>query len=499
MDQYDDDMRHAFPMNLVLDRGTGADAVVGSSTRERLVEQLRGALLAGQVAAGEPLPSTRALATAAGVSRGTVVAAYEELAGEGYVTVVPGSGTFVAEDMPAAATPTTRLGSPVSPGGRRPRTRPRTRATSGDDAVDLSPGSPAAGWVGTREWTASWRRAVKQDLPRRPPAPNGEPAFRAAVADHLRSARGVHCDPDDILVTSGTRDGLGLLAHALRTADPAGPRIATENPGHAASRRALARLGARPVPIRVRDGGMDVDELIRAPGAFAAALVTPSHQFPLGGRLPVPARLLLLDWAASTGACIIEDDYDSEFRHGAPPLPAIASLDAERRVVLVGTFSKTLSPSLRCGYLVVPDPGLRTRLLEARAALGQPVSWLVQAALADFLDSGGLRRHLARVGRAYAHRRAMVLAVAAGLAPGVELNGIEGGLHAALTWEAETPAEPLVAALADLGIAVDSLRGSYHGPEAPDREGIVFGYGAPGDLELRAALDRICEVIAARR
>jgi GntR family transcriptional regulator/MocR family aminotransferase len=482
-------MRQAFPVDLVLD----AERAPGRGVREHLVEQLRAVILAGQARASEPLPSTRSLAAAVGVSRGTVVAAYEELAGEGYVTIAPGSGTFVAADLPAASSsPTPRAARGAAETFTRAQEPPRR-------TINLSPGSPAATLHRSREWKVAWREAARRELPGLPPPPAGEAEFRAAVADHLRAGRGVQCEADDIVVTAGASDGLGLLVHALRGGGSNDIRIATESPGHRASRAVISRLGAVPVPMPVRDGGMDVDRLAHAAGPFAAALLTPSHQYPLGGRLPVSSRLALLRWAKSTGAVVIEDDYDSEFRHGAPSLPAIASLDDEGCVVLVGTLSKTLSPWLRCGYLLVRDDALRARVLETRDVLGHPVSGMVQIALSEFLRTGGLRRHLVRVEREYAHRRRLVIEATADLAPRIRLDAIEGGLHATLSWEDGGSDEAVVEALAREGVEVAPLSAYYCGPTEPERRGVVFGYGAPTDLELRTALDAIRDALVPQR
>ncbi|MBK0418941.1 PLP-dependent aminotransferase family protein [Leucobacter sp. CSA1] len=498
-------MRHAFPMNLVLD----TEQRPGRTARERLTGQLRAALLSGQAGARDPLPSTRSLAAAVGVSRGTVVAAYEDLAGEGYVVTVPGSGTFVADDLPGsprigwdtadAPRPAAEPGPPREGAGSRPSPAGEPAGTGGP-VINLSPGSPSTRFHAHRDWAAAWRSAVRAELPSLPPPAAGTEELRSLIAEHLRAARGVRCDPDDVVVTAGTSDGLGLLVQGLRPEGPTGARIATEDPGYPAARRVIARLDATPVPIPVSDGGMDAAALAAAPGPFAAVLLTPSHQYPLGGRLPVAARLALLAWARDAGAIVIEDDYDSDFRHGAPSLPTIASLDGEHRVALVGSYSKTLSPWLRCGYLVVPDASLRRRVLDVRADLGQPVSGLVQAALAEFLRSGGLRRHLIRVGREYAHRRALVIDATAHLAPRVGLAAIEGGLHAALTWTRGRSAEQVIARLADRGIRVASLeayRHPVHAEGAARRpQGIVFGYGAPTDLQLQRALAEIAAALA---
>ena len=503
-------MRHPFPMNLIL---PGA-LTPGRRAREEITEQLRAALLSGQVRAGDPLPSTRVLARTVGVARSTVVSVYEDLAGEGYVTCVPGSGTFVAEGLPArAATPlhTTAAGSGANPAAGA--TRAGALGGSGAEApasdgpvstegfdphhINLSPGSPSTSFHRDRDWVSAWRHAIAQELPALPPPAAGDRALRDLIAQHLRHARGIDCDAEHIVVTAGTSDGLALVLQS-RIGGPSGLRIATENPGYPTARNVIRATGALPVPVPVRDGGIDVAALRRAPGRIDAALITPSHQYPLGGRLPVTARLELLEWSRDTGARILEDDYDSEFRHGAPALPAIASLDREGRVVLIGSYSKTLTPWLRCGYLVISDPALRERVVQTRTALGQPVSGVVQTALARFLESGGLRRHLLRTGRAYAHRRGLVLAAAAQLRPGATLEAVEGGLHATISWEGAPDADRVVDRLAARGIQLASLTRYYHDGTAPPRNGIVFGYGSPTDLQLRRALDEIIVALRSR-
>ncbi|WP_407670752.1 MocR-like pyridoxine biosynthesis transcription factor PdxR [Nesterenkonia sedimenti] len=470
-------------MDLIIDA-----APQGVSARAHLVDQLRNALLAGQLHAGQPMPSTRVLAQAAGISRGTAVAAYEELAGEGYVEIVPGSGTFVAEGLPSlegrTSIKTAPADSVLSPASD----------SEGDSLINLSPGSPSTTFSGHRDWTAAWRRAQSAKLPALVPPPEGSAELRERIAEHLHTARGVACDPEEVLVTAGTSDAIGLLVHGLRARGDR-LRMATENPGYTKAREVLNQLGATPVPIPLVDGGMDIEELSNHSGALDAVILTPSHQYPLGGRLPVASRLSVLEWARNSEAVVIEDDYDSEFRHGAAPLPAIASLDEEGRVVMVGSFSKTLTPWLRCGYLLVRDPLLRDRMISTRRALGQPVSGIIQQVLAEFMRSGGLRRHLGRVSREYAHRRALVLATTEDLAPEVRTHALEGGLHATLTWTTGITAESITAQLKHLRVAVTPLSRYYYESDCPDQQGIVIGYGAPTDLELRTALQQIRQVL----
>lgn len=465
----------------------------GHGAREELAKQLRAALLSGQVQAGDPLPSTRVLASAVGISRSTVVSVYEDLAGEGYVISLPGSGTYVAEGLLAR---TSALATAVDTPRSDSRLLDGSVSAEGFDPqrINLSPGSPSTSFRSNRDWVAAWRYAIKQDLPALPPPPAGDGALRELIAQHLHSARGIECAAEHIVVTAGTSDGLALVLYS-QPGGASGLRIATENPGYPTARRVIQASGAIPIPVSVRDGGMDIESLKRTPGRIDGALITPSHQYPLGGRLPVSARLELLAWSKETGAYIFEDDYDSEFRHGAPPLPAIASLDQEGRVVLIGSYSKTLTPWLRCGYLLIADPDLRTRVIQMREALGQPVSGVLQTALARFLQSGGLRRHLARTSRAYAHRRGLVLAAVSRLRPGYTLEAVEGGLHATISWDGAPDANLVVGRLAERGIQLAPLSRYYHDGSSASRNGIVFGYGAPTDLQLHHALEEILTVL----
>jgi GntR family transcriptional regulator/MocR family aminotransferase len=250
-------------------------------------------------------------------------------------------------------------------------------------------------------------------------------------------------------------------------------------------------------PVGVDRDGFDVDTLRRLPIAPDAVMVTPSHQYPLGGRLPVATRLELLDWAGARDALVIEDDYDSEFRHLGPPLPALASLDGAGRVVLVGSFSKVLTPWIRLGYLVLPPANheLRDAVAAARDDEACPVPGVAQHAIAELLASGAVRRHIAISRREYAHRRRLVLAALDGL-PSAPLSGLDGGLHAVVELTDAAASAAVVARLAREGVAVAPLA-DYAAVSGTGRSGIVFGYAAPSDTQLVEGLARIRSAILA--
>ena len=505
---------------LVLDRVDGAPIGV------QLVEGVRRGILDGVLRPGDPVPSTRALASELGVSRSVVVAAYEQLAGEGYLEMRQGAPTRVAQlaraDPATSADRDARTVAPGAPAPHSPRVTPNGRSTStpatirgasalaeGAEAsagaparwetsaprIDLRPGRPSTARLDIRAWRAAWRHAAALEVSNDSPPRFGVPRLRAEIADHLRQARGVVCSADDIVVTAGTSEAVSLIAATLRNAAAdRPPTVAVEHPGYPTARRIIEHRGVRTTAVPVDRDGISIEHLHRMSRPADAVMVTPSHQYPLGGRLPVAARLGLLDWARGADALVIEDDYDSEFRHLGPPMPALASLDDAGRVVLLGSFSKVLTPALRLGYLVLPaNRGLRAAIADLRDAEQCPVPGVAQEAAAALLASGAVRRHIAVTSRDYAHRRRLVQA-ALGELPGARLSGLDGGLHAVIEFDAAGTSDAVVSRLADAGIAVARLA-DYSVVPGDEREGIVFGYASPGDTLLAEALTRLHETI----
>ncbi|MCY1718237.1 PLP-dependent aminotransferase family protein [Microbacterium sp. SL62] len=432
-------------------------------------------------------PSTRVLAADLGIARGTAVAAYEILAGEGYLVTRSGSATVVAEVVGSA-----------SRAVERGRDAPPTPSPT---FVDLRPGRPHTLGIADAAWRSAWRRAAAVD-----PAPDvddvrGDPLLRDQIARHLGRTRGLDVIADEVIVTAGTSDAVLLTLLALTPRNVGRPlRVGIENPGYPRVRRVLHRLGVEAVPFPVRlDDGLDLDA-VEARADLDALVVTPHHHYPLGTRLDAAARARLLAWAARTGAVIVEDDYDSEFPHGRAPLPPLHLLDPAR-VVMIGTLSKVLSPALRSGWIVATGE-LRDRLVAARADLDPPVSQVQQRALALYLGEGALARHTARRRRDYRHRRRLLLEAFAGV-EGVELTAMDGGLHAVVLLPGAGPEveRAVVAELAARGILVSPLSG-YAAPEtAVDvPAGVVFGYAEPSTpLLLRAVAELIATVRAVVR
>jgi GntR family transcriptional regulator / MocR family aminotransferase len=443
---------------LGLDRGRGP-------LRAQLEDQLRDAVRGGRLGPGAALPSSRALARELGVSRGVVVEAYAQLAAEGYLVARQGAPTRVSE----AASPGPGA-TPAAAGERPPR-------------YDFRTGRPDVSLFPRNAWLASLRRALRDAPDARFDYgdPRGAPELRGALARYLGRVRGVACDPERVVVTSGMAQGMALFARAL-TAGGA-RRIAMEDPSSGPGRGQLASNGLEIVPIPVDEDGLQVERLPRADdrgpasggppvSPIDAVMITPAHQFPLGVVLAPERRAALLDWAANLGAVILEDDYDAEYRYDRQPVGAVQGL-APELVAYAGSTSKTLAPGLRLGWLVVPE-----RLLEPVTAakesddLGTPV--VEQLALADFLERGQLDRHLRRTRSVYRARRDALVAALERLLPECRPAGVAAGLHLVVHLPAGTDEQAVLAAARARGLGLSGI--SEHRVE-PGPPALLLGYG----------------------
>lgn len=456
---------------LVLDRNSPA------SLSTQLVGQLRGAILSGILQPDQTLPATRRLADELGVSRGVVVRAFEQLAGEGFLESNGSGGTRIT----------------VRPDiqDHRPRTKTYGSAPVTGELIDLTPGRPSGAPFADRDWRAAWKGVLSgRGITQLPPA-LGTPALRQAIAKHLAVSRGLAVDAGDIIVTGGTSDALQLVVAMLSNHAGRRPRILVEDPGYPTARRVMAAAGADVLTLPVDEDGLRSSQLEALTAAPEAVLITPSHQYPLGGRMDVRERLGLLRWARQQGVLVLEDDYDSEFRHNRMPLPAVASLPTNAEVVLLGTFSKNLSPWLRCGYLVAR--GKAGQALKAlREDLDTPVSGVLQAALASYIEKGGLSRHIARARREYSHRRAILISRLSACRH-LDVDALGGGLHAVIRFD-RPDAKDVTAQALQQGVRVVPLAGYY--AERAASNGLVIGYGAVSDLQLAQALNVIVGLIS---
>jgi GntR family transcriptional regulator/MocR family aminotransferase len=416
----------------------------------------------GVLVAGERLPSTRDLAATLGVSRTVIMTAYAQLFAEGWLEGRHGAGTFVADVLPAPAP------APAPAPGRRSGGRPPDRAP---EMIELQPGIPWAAGIEPEVWRRAWRQAGTRP-PSAWPDPFGLPELRAELATYLRRSRALNITAEHVLLTRGVANGLAAVAAALVRP---GDQVGVEEPGYPAAREVLRRAGAHVVPCRVDEHGIVPDGL---PADLRLLYTTPAHQYPLGGRLPIARRQALTAWARATGALILEDDYDGEFRYDVAPLPALYSL-APDVVVYLGTASKMLTPVLGIGWLTA-RPDLIGLLAASRREVSERVPEPVQQALLTLLTSGDLDRHVRRMRLEYARRRAVLVQTLAW-----PLLGDTAGLHVVLELPASPPADQVAAAAAARGVAIHSVNRYYAGP--PTLNALIIGYGATPVTKLRRA------------
>jgi GntR family transcriptional regulator / MocR family aminotransferase len=458
----------------------------------QVAEQFRAAVEAGLLGAGERLPSTRDLATVLGVSRTVVTTAYARLFAEGWLEGRHGSGTYVADVAPELLPPPAVSRPPAVALGDAPI--PSIAQSSRSSLIELRPGIPWAAGIEPAVWRRAWRYAGTRP-PSFWPDPYGSPELRAELAAYLRRSRGLSVSPSHVLMTRGVSSGLALLAAALLRP---GDKVGIEEPGYSAAREILCRAGARVVPCRVDTHGVVPDEL---PDDLRLLYTTPAHQYPLGGRLPVGRRQALVSWARATGAVVVEDDYDSEFRYDVGPLPALYSMGPDV-IVYLGTASKVLAPVFGVGWLVAA-PEMTERLAWLRPSLGEKVPEPPQHALRQMLTSGDLDRHIRRMRREYARRRAAIVEAltgppgAAGAGPETfRLLGDTAGMHVVLELPAGQPADRLVAAAAARGVALFTVDRYYAGP--PTLNALILGYGATPLPQVRRAARELRALLSPR-
>ena len=475
-------------------------------TSRRIYEMIKSQIADGVLGAGDQLPSTRALASDLGVSRTTVIAVYEQLAAEGYLETSQGARTRVA---PGAAMPTRTAPAKEMQSGRTPRL-----SAYGRRAARLAlPSLPAPdttrsvieflyGALSSADFpTLAWRRAYDRALLQRQPrlfyaAPEGEPELRVELQGYLRRARGLACDLDQILIANGSQQAIDLCARVLL--DPGDP-VVIEEPCYLMARRVFEAAGASVRETAVDEHGLVTQELPNQ--RTTLAYVTPSHQFPLGGMMPVARRQELLSWAQKSGAWIVEDDYDGEFRYGLRPVDTLQSIDTAGSVIYVGTFSKALSPEMRLGYLVLPK-ALVTAFRQAKRLTDRHAPRLEQVALASLIRSGTYERHVRRIRRENERRRTILLqAIEQHLPSRTQVVGAASGLHV-VVWLGHLHAldeAALVAQAREQGVGVWPISPMYAAGltyRGRDCAGLVLGYASLGHDEIEEGIRRLGAAVA---
>lgn len=461
------------PLKLELDR----------SAKTPLAEQIRKgistAIESGVLAPGARLPSWLDLAAQLGVARGTVRTAYEKLSAAQLIVASRAAGTRVA-DRPAAAA---RVEQPPDPGSFLEQ---YLEMTAGPAIFQM--GVPAQETFPATLFARIRAQAVRAEssAPAIYPDPRGEPDLRREIAAYLAVARRIECSPSEVVITGGYASGLGL---ALRVLGLDGRKVWMEEPGFPFTRRGLELARLSPVPVPVDAKGVDVDHGIRHAPDAALVVVTPGQQAPLGPTLSLARRLRLLDWAAQSEAWVIEDDYLSELQLDGRAAPALASLDRAGRVIHIGSFSKTISPALRLGFVVAP-PALASRFAEVAACLAPPPGPAVQLATAEFMREGHYMRHLRRTKRVYAAQRDALLK---GLRPGAG-EAIVAGLAVLLRLPDGAPDVAMVRELLAFGMAPAPLSVWYASPDSA-KSGLLLGLATAPQRQLARSCDRLQGII----
>lgn len=463
----------------------------------QIYAQMRAAILSRALRAGARLPSTRELATRLAVSRTAVVAAYEQLLVEGYVTGKTGAGTYIAADLPepfarTPPRPNKRASSAVRAGA--PSARPARQVMDVTVHGDNRPFNPGRTLVDART-VAQWRKLTARSLRSFNVEhlgysdPQGMIALRRNVCGYLRAARAVRCDPEQVVITAGTQQAIDIV---IRVLGGSGRDVWVEDPGYPLTHAALLAAGATVHPVPVDDKGIDVRAGRRLAPQARAAFVTPSHQFPTGVQLAMPRRLELLAWAREAGAWIVEDDYASEFRYGGWPLASLQGLDDGERVIYIGTLNKALFPGLRLGYAVLP-PALLRSFVTARYLIDRQPSTLCQSIVADFMEEGHLAAHIRRMRAAYQDQRdTLVTALRRRLGDHLSVEPPDQGMHLVAYLRRGLSDRVIERAAREQGVIVRAMSRMY--VTAPARSALMFGFSGYPRQTIGPAVAKLAKV-----
>jgi GntR family transcriptional regulator/MocR family aminotransferase len=475
------------------------------SLQEQIYTQIRGLIVGGRLARYARLPSSREMARDLGVSRNTVLYAYDWLKNEGYLSSRDNAGIFVSDAIPDQCLEYAAERTNVRALHREPHRHTDLKFDVTAPAnVHLDRNRPRIDfWYGRfdrRNFPLNaWRRLINENLSRAGSnlseygAPSGVHELRKAISSHLGATRGMNAPPERIVITAGAQDGLNLMCRLL--VQP-GKKVAVENPCYGAAALLLKSYGAELCPVPVDDQGLIVDRL---DGTDASLVyVTPSHQFPTGATMPLERRHRILDWAERVGAFIAEDDYDSDFRYDSPPLTALAGIDRHDHVIYVGSFSKSIGPGVRVGYLVLPEALVQPALaMKSLSSYGQP--WLDQIVIADFIDSGGYRNHLRKLRHSYHESRdALVAGLRRFFGPDACFSGDGCGMHILWRLPHGIKAVDLVAAASKFDVGLYSFEsvGAYEVGDSNLRENcLVLGYSTLSPTEVTDGIQRIAAAV----
>jgi GntR family transcriptional regulator / MocR family aminotransferase len=488
-------MHTGFAWNLFL----RIDRESASTLRQQLYAEIRRAILDGVLAPGTRVPSTRALAQDLGISRTTIVEAFDQLMNEGYLEGQHGSGTYVPEVLPddrrqirAQSLKPSHGHPPVSARGAALASMPPLAVRIAGPPRPFRLGVPALDLFPLKLWSRLMNRKLRWatlgtfDYNHAA----GLRELREAIAGRVRSARGARCSADQVIIVAGAQRGLEVLCQVLL--DP-GDDAWMEDPGFTGARSAFTAAGARIHPVRVDEDGIDVETLARQATGARLVYVTPSHQFPLGIPMSLSRRLALLEWATRARAWIVEDDYDSDFWFGTRAIPCLHGLDVDERVIYVGSFSKALFPSLRLGFLIVP-PDLQQTFIATRRACDVHPPVLDQAVVAELITEGHFDRHIRRMRAAYTERlEALVEAADRHCRGALRLRPVRTGLHAVADLE-DVDAEPLAEEAAARGVELMPLSAYFLEPHTRSTS-VVLGFASATPEALNRGMERLAAAI----
>nr|WP_211442804.1 PLP-dependent aminotransferase family protein [Collimonas humicola] len=475
-------------------------AAAGAPLNRQIYQAIREAILSQLLPSAMQLPSSRDLARELGISRNTVTYAYEQLIAEGYLETRAGSGTYIADTTPDQI-PETRLNTPplTDPSGQSELSAHGAQLIQQAGVSDLQwgafmPGVPDVTLFPNKIWSRlqnkHWRRS-RADLLTYGDA-GGYLPLREAIAEYLRMARSVNCNASQVIITTGIHQSLDIVVKLL---GEHGDSAWVEEPCYWGTRSVLNSLGIKPVAIPVDAEGMRMRLAnLRQPPRFICA--TPSHQYPLGMVMSLSRRRMLLEYAAQRKVWIIEDDYDSEFRYGSRPLASLQGMDTDGRVLYMGTFSKTMFPSLRIGFMVVPE-ALAAAFAVGVSELYRGSQVFMQAIMADFMTEGHFASHIRRMRLLYAERLQLLqAAIERHFGDGVTLTGGEAGLHLALGLPAQCDDLAISRAARAAGIVARPLSRYYMSSEAA-RNGLLLGYACVPNEQIAPAFDKLAAIIKA--
>ncbi|MBM0744313.1 PLP-dependent aminotransferase family protein [Phormidium sp. CLA17] len=472
---------------------------------QQLYEELRQVILSGRLLPRQKVPSTRSMAKSLGISRTTVTQSYDQLLSEGYLETIAGSGTYVCAQLPddllhsdsmAVEPNSTPLPIQLSHYGDCLSQTPFTLQPSLDLPISFRYGQPALQHFPIALWRKLLSRycMAASDWLDYTTDFQGYRPLRQAIARYLGRARAVQCDPEQIIMTNGTQQALDLVMRLL--INP-GDGIAIEDPGYLSARRVFLSHQAKLFPVPVDESGLIVEKLTDlASDSLRLVYVTPSHQFPTGAILSLARRLELLAWAQQTKALILEDDYDSEYRYGERPIPALQGLDCHHSVIYVGTFSKVLFPSLRMGYLVVPQP-LVPLLAQAKWLSDRQLPTLEQQVLTEFIEAGHLESHIRKMRSHYDQlRQTLVQALKSHFGDLVDIFGETAGIHVMVKLHTPWSDAEVIERAVQVGVGLMSAQPHYFSPD--DQGEFIFGYGDLNEEQISAGIACLAQALGNR-